>query len=314
MSPSTKTHIHKTIFITAALLSLSPFISPAISLSIGIILAQTMPHPFPIACQKATHQLLKISIIGLGFGMNAFNVVKSGQEGLIFTIASILGILSIGYIIGKVLKIDFKTSSLISAGTAICGGSAIAALSPVIRANEKQISVALGTVFILNSIALLIFPAIGHYLQLSQSQFGLWCAISIHDTSSVIGAASKYGEQALQIATTVKLSRALWIIPVSLAGSYIFKTDKSKIQTPYFIVLFILAILANTYIPFISKTGHYSVTLAKAILTLTLFLIGSSLPFKTLKHIGLNPLLQGTVLWIIISIMSLLAIMSFVQH
>ncbi|MFA4867194.1 MAG: putative sulfate exporter family transporter [Pedobacter sp.] len=310
MESSKKNLIQKTAFIVTALLSLCPFITPVISLTLGILFAQLIPHPYSTASQKATQQLLKISIIALGFGMNASSVIKSGQEGILFTIASIFIVLTIGYFIGRSLKIDLKTSSLISAGTAICGGSAIAALSPVIRANEKQISIALGTVFILNALALVIFPTIGHYFRLSQSQFGLWCAISIHDTSSVVGAASKYGEQALQIATTVKLARALWIIPVSLAATYLFKTDKTKIQIPYFIGLFILAIVANTYIPFFAKSGHYTTPLAKALLSLTLFLIGSGLPIKTLKNIGLNPFLQGTVLWVIISAAGLFAVIT----
>jgi len=312
MEAPTKQQLQKIIFLATAPLSLLPFISPAIALSMGLLLAQFVEHPYPIASQKATHLLLKLSVIGLGFGMNIFSVIKAGEEGILFTIASIFGVLSIGYLIGRILKIDFKTSSLISAGTAICGGSAIAALSPVMKASEKQISVALGTVFILNSVALLVFPTIGHLLHLSPSQFGLWCAISIHDTSSVVGAASKYGGQALQIATTVKLARALWIIPVSLAATYIFKTDKTKMQIPYFIGLFILAILANTYIPIITKTGHHLVTLAKSGLSLTLFLIGSGLSFKTLKSVGLSPLVQGITLWIMISVASLFAIMTLV--
>lgn len=303
--------VPKIIFIVAATLTLFPFVSPAIALSMGLLFAQTVTHPYAAASQKATHILLKIAIVGLGFGMNLSSALRAGQEGLVFTIASIFGVLTIGYFIGKVLKIDLKTASLISAGTAICGGSAIAALSPVMKANQKQISVALGTVFILNAIALFIFPAIGHKLHLSQSQFGLWCAIAIHDTSSVVGAASKYGEQALQIATTVKLARALWIIPVSIAATYLFKTDKTKVQLPYFIVLFVLAILASTYIPLVAKNGHYIIIFAKASLSLTLFLIGSGLSFKSLKGVGLTPLLQGVSLWIIISIASLCAILVY---
>lgn len=307
-----KTPHQKIIFIALSICSILPFTSPSIALLAGILFAQFMEHPYATASQKGSQKLLKLSIIGLGFGMNLSSVIKTGQEGLLFTIASIFGVLSIGYFAGKMLKIDLKTSSLISAGTAICGGSAIAALSPVIRANEKQISVALGTVFILNSVALFVFPAIGHYLHLSQSQFGLWCAISIHDTSSVVGAASKYGEQALQIATTVKLSRALWIIPVSLGASYVFKTDKAKTQIPYFIGLFILAILASTYIPFFAKNGHFIVNLSKAALSLTLFLIGSGLSFKSLKQVGINPLIQGISLWLIVSAASLFAIIAFI--
>ncbi|ACU02493.1 MULTISPECIES: YeiH family protein [Pedobacter] len=298
----------KVIFFIAAAVALTT--SAPAALLIGLVLAQVLEHPYPQTSQKATHILLKISVIGLGFGMNAFSAVRAGKEGLLFTIASIFGVLTLGYFIGRRLNIDLKTSSLISAGTAICGGSAIAALSPVIKASEKQISVALGTVFILNSLALFLFPAIGHWFQLSQQQFGLWCAIAIHDTSSVVGAASKYGDQALEIATTVKLARALWIIPVSIVTAYLFKTEKSKVQIPYFIGLFVLAVIASTYIPFIAKNSHYLITLAKAGLSLTLFLIGSGLSFKTLKSVGLSPLVQGAALWIIISIVSLYAILT----
>ncbi len=307
---SQQTHliVRKVIFLTAAAFAL---ISAApTALLIGIVLAQSIAHPYPQSSQKATHILLKLSVIGLGFGMNAFSAIQAGKEGLLFTIASIFGVLTLGYFIGRRLKIDFKTASLISAGTAICGGSAIAALSPVMKASEKQISVALGTVFILNSLALFLFPAIGHWFHLTQQQFGLWCAIAIHDTSSVVGAASKYGDQALQIATTVKLARALWIIPVSIATAYFFKTSKNQLQFPYFIMLFVLAMLASTYIPFISKNSHHMTTLAKGGLSLTLFLIGSSLSFKSLKSVGPGPLIQGTALWMIISVLSLYAIVT----
>lgn len=295
----------KIIFLAAAVFSLLPFISPAIALSMGLLNAQIIKHPYAAVSQKATQFLLQLSVICLGFGMNIFSVIKAGEKGVLLTIGSVFAVLTLGYLLGRMLKIDFKTSSLICAGTAICGGSAIAALSPVMKANPKQISIALGTVFILNSVALFVFPAIGHRFHLSQSQFGLWCAISIHDTSSVVGAASRYGEQALQVATTVKLARALWIVPLSLLATFLFKTDKAKMQIPYFIGLFILAILANTYIPFLGKAGHYFVGFAQRGFSLTLFLIGSGLSFKTLKRVGLSPLIQGTFLWISISIASL---------
>lgn len=302
-------NIRKLIFLAAAALTLSPYITAPLALFLGLVLAQTMEHPYPQSSQKAMHILLKLSVIGLGFGMNIYSAITAGREGLLFTVGSILIVLATGYFIGRKLKIDFKTTSLISAGTAICGGSAIAALSPIMKANQQQISVALGTVFILNSAALFLFPAIGHWLNLSQNQFGLWCAISIHDTSSVIGAASKYGEQALQVATTVKLARALWIIPVSFAATYLFKTNKAKVQIPYFIALFVLATLASTYIPFINRYGHYLVGLAKSGLSLTLFLIGSGLSFKTLKGVGSSPLVLGTTLWVLISAFSLYIIL-----
>lgn len=304
----TKQLNQKIVFIIAGVTTLFPFISPAVALLTGLTLAQFITHPYPKESQKATQLLLKVSVIGLGFGMNIFSTIAAGREGILFTIFSLLGVLAMGYFIGKALKIDFKTSSLISAGTAICGGSAIAALSPVIKANQKQISVALGTIFILNSVALFVFPVVGHLFHLSQTQFGLWCAISIHDTSSVVGAASKYGEQALEIATTVKLARALWIIPVSIAATYFFKTNKAQIQPPYFIGLFIVAILANTYIPFTAKAAPYFVSIAKAGLSLTLFLIGSSLSSKTFKSVGIKPLVQGIALWGLISAISLFAI------
>jgi uncharacterized integral membrane protein (TIGR00698 family) len=211
---------------------------------------------------------------------------------------------------GKFLKIEKKTSYLISGGTAICGGSAIAAISPVIKAEEKQISVALGTIFILNSIALFLFPVIGKALNLSQTQFGLWCAIAIHDTSSVVGAASKYGTQALEVATTVKLARALWIIPVAFLSTLIFKNKGGKIKIPYFIGFFVLAMIVNTYVPFVQRYSHYVTGIAKAGLTLTLFLIGCGLSRKLLQSVGFKPLIQGVGLWVIISAAALWAVTS----
>lgn len=299
------------IFLLAVVLCLSPLISPPIALLMGLIIAQFIGHPYLHLNHKATHILLQVSVVGLGFGMNVTSALKAGKEGILFTIVSIIGTLVIGFFMGKFLKIEKKTSYLISAGTAICGGSAIAAISPVIKAEEKQISVALGTIFILNSVALFLFPFIGHQLNLSQSQFGMWCAIAIHDTSSVVGAASKYGPQALEIATTVKLARALWIIPVAFLSSFIFKNKDSKIKIPYFIGLFVFAMIANTYIPFIQQYNHYLTNIAKAGLTLTLFLIGCGLNRKTISSVGFKPLIQGVILWMIISTAALWAVTTF---
>ena len=296
------------IFLLAVVLCLSPLISPPIALLMGLIIAQFIGHPYLHLNHKATHILLQVSVVGLGFGMNVTSALKAGKEGILFTIVSIIGTLVIGFFMGKFLKIEKKTSYLISAGTAICGGSAIAAISPVIKAEEKQISVALGTIFILNSVALFLFPFIGHQLNLSQSQFGMWCAIAIHDTSSVVGAASKYGPQALEIATTVKLARALWIIPVALLSTFIFKNKDSKIKIPYFIGLFVLAMIANTYIPFVQQYNHYLTNIAKAGLTLTLFLIGCGLNRKTISSVGFKPLIQGVILWVIIATAALWAV------
>ncbi|QEC65574.1 putative sulfate exporter family transporter [Mucilaginibacter ginsenosidivorans] len=301
----------KIIFLSVAFLCFFPFVNPPLALLLGIILAQIIEHPFAQASHKATGWLLKIAVVGLGFGMNIHSAISAGRSGFLFTSVSIISVLSVGLVAGRLMKIDKKTSFLISAGTAICGGSAIAALSPVIQAKEKQISVAMGTIFILNSIALFLFPPIGHKLHLSQNQFGLWCAIAIHDTSSVVGAASHYGQQALQVATTVKLARALWIIPVAFLTSALFKTGSSKISIPYFIGLFVFAMLVNTYVPFIKPAIPYITSVSKTGLTLTLFLIGTSLSFKTLKAVGLVPLLQGVLLWGLISVTSLWVIITF---
>lgn len=299
------------IFVLAVVFCSSPLVSPPIALLMGLIIAQFIGHPYLHLNHKATHILLQVSVVGLGFGMNVTSALKAGKEGILFTIVSIIGTLVIGFFMGKFLKIEKKTSYLISAGTAICGGSAIAAISPVIKAQEKQISVALGTIFILNSAALFLFPFIGHQLNLSQSQFGMWCAIAIHDTSSVVGAASKYGPQALEIATTVKLARALWIIPVAFLSTFIFKNKNSKIKIPYFIGLFVLAMIANTYIPFVQQYNHYLTNIAKAGLTLTLFLIGCGLNRKTISSVGFKPLIQGVILWMIISTAALWAVTTF---
>lgn len=298
----------KAIFICCIAFCLSPFASPAIALLMGLVIAQFTGHPYLHLNHKATHLLLQVSVVGLGFGMNIHTAIQAGKEGVLFTIASISSTLILGYFMGRWLNIEKKTSFLISSGTAICGGSAIAAISPVIKAEEKQISVALGCVFVLNSIALFIFPAIGHHFNLSQTQFGLWCAIAIHDTSSVVGAASKYGPHALAVATTVKLARALWIIPVTFISSFVFKNQSKKVSIPYFIGLFILAVAANTYIPAVKIAAPFLIVIAKAGLTLTLFLIGAGLSRTVLASVGFKPFLQGVVLWIAISVTALYAV------
>ncbi len=297
------------VFVIALIFCLTSFVTPPVALLIGFAIAQFIGHPFLHLNHKATSFLLKISVVGLGFGMNVTSAVHAGREGLLFTVASITGTLALGLLLGRLLKIEKKTSHLISSGTAICGGSAIAAISPLIKAEEKQISVALGTIFILNSIALFLFPFIGHQLHLSQMQFGLWSAIAIHDTSSIVGAANKYGAEALQVATTVKLARALWIIPVALLTTVFFKTGKQKIKIPYFIGLFVLAMAINTYFPVVHRVSGWIVNLAKTGLTITLFLIGAGLSSAVLKSVGIKPLLQGIILWIVISVVALWAVM-----
>jgi uncharacterized integral membrane protein (TIGR00698 family) len=281
---------------------------------LGLLIALTSEHPYQKYNSKATKILLQVSVVGLGFGMNFGNVLEAGKSGILFTIATIFGTLTLGYFIGKWLKIDKKTSHLISSGTAICGGSAIAAVGPVLDADENQMSVALGTVFILNSIALFIFPIIGEYLKLSQTQFGIWAAIAIHDTSSVVGAAAKYGDEALKIATTVKLARALWIVPLAIGTSFLFKSEKKKIVIPYFIFLFVVASIIRTYVALDISIYNALVTIAKTGLVVTLFLIGAGLSRKTLRAVGIKPFIEGVLLWIVIGSVSLWAVISLIQN
>jgi len=299
------------IFILLLLLCMTTLVSPPFALLLGLIVANLSGHPYLPLNHKATHILLQLSVVGLGFGMNVTNAFLAGKEGFLFTIASIISTLILGTLLGKWFNIEKKTSHLISCGTAICGGSAIAAIAPVIKSDEKQTSVALGVIFILNSVALFLFPIVGHWLGLSQKDFGLWCAIAIHDTSSVVGAANKYGFEALQIATTVKLARALWIIPIALITSVVFKNESRKIKIPYFIGLFILAMLLNTYVPMTAIIAPYLVSIAKIGLTLTLFLIGAGLNRNLLKTVGIKPFFQGVLLWLFIAIASLVAIIYF---
>lgn len=300
----------KILFVLLILICLTPFISPPIALALGLVAAFTFGNPFPVETKKATKLLLQVSVVGLGFGMNLGKVIEAGKDGVLFTIASIFGTLALGFLIGKILKIDGKVSNLISSGTAICGGSAIAAVAPVIDADSEEISVSLGTVFILNSIALFVFPVIGHALFLSQNQFGVWAAIAIHDTSSVVGAAAKYGGDALQIATTVKLARALWIAPVALMYSFFYRGKTSKIAIPYFIFFFLLATIVRTYIPLPESVYAVFVEIAKKGLTVTLFLIGASLSLATIRKVGVKPMIQGVLLWLVISLVSLWAVMN----
>jgi len=306
--------IRELFFAVAIFACLTPWVTPPVALLLGLGVAFFVGHPFLHLNHKATHILLQVSVVGLGFGMNAASAVKAGREGILFTVASIVGTLTVGLLMGRLFKIEKKTSLLIAGGTAICGGSAIAALSPVIKAEERQVSVALGVVFILNSVALFLFPVIGHLLHLSQSQFGLWSAIAIHDTSSVVGAAGRYGPEALQIATTVKLARALWIIPVSLLAAMFFRrgSGRAKIRIPWFIGVFVLAILLNTWMP-MPAVSHAVVQSAHAGLTLTLFLIGSGLTREVLKNTGFKPMLQGVLLWVLISGLTLWAIVSLAR-
>lgn len=299
--------LHKVLFVIALVLCATPFVSAPVALVGGFLFTFFLGHPFPNMGNKATSLLLKASVVGLGFGMNAHAALQVGKEGFLLTVCSITLVLTLGYFIGRWLKIPTKLSHLTASGTAICGGSAIAAVAPAVNANEKEVSMSLGVVFFLNSVALILFPVLGHLFGLTEHQFGLWSAIAIHDTSSVVGAASAYGEEALKVATTVKLARALWIIPVSLLSVFLFKSKGKKISIPWFIFFFVAAMILNTYFPL--PINGYVFDLSKALLVVTLFLIGSSLSIASIKEVGLKPLLLGVVLWIVVSILSLLAIL-----
>ena len=301
----------KIVFVILLLICMLPFINAPMALILGFVMVNVMGNPYKEYSSKAVKWLLKASIVGLGFGMNFYSAINAGKDSLILTVSTIVLVLALGYVIGRMLNIEQKTSYLVSSGTAICGGSAIAAVSPIIDADPKQISVALGTVFILNAVALLIFPVIGHYFELSQYQFGLWSAIAIHDTSSVVGAASAYGEEALKIATTVKLGRALWIIPLSIFTILINKKGKKGIDIPYFIGFFILTMLISTFVPQFKPLYDIIVAISKQALVVTLFLIGAGLSFAVIKSTGAKTFIQGLSLWIIISIVSLATIMYF---
>lgn len=290
-----------------ALKAYAAWVTPPVALFLGLAYALSCGQAYPKFNKKMSKFLLQYSVVGLGFGMNLQASLASGKEGMAFTIISVIGTMLIGWFIGKrLLGVDRDTAYLISSGTAICGGSAIAAVGPVLKAKDSSMSVALGTIFILNAIALFIFPPIGHMLGLDQQQFGTWAAIAIHDTSSVVGAGAAYGEQALEVATTIKLTRALWIIPLALATSFIFKGSGKKISIPWFILFFVLAILANTYVlDGVPQVGQEISRLARKGLTITLFFIGASLSMDVLRQVGIRPMIQGVLLWIVISLSTL---------
>jgi len=308
----------RTVFLLGLLIAGSGIASPLMALVGGIAFAFTVEHPLREESAQLSKLLLQASVVALGFGMDIKQVLHAGTSGFVYTAVSITTAMVLGLLLGKVLRVGGKSSYLITAGTAICGGSAIAAMAPIAEADEEEISVSMGTVFLLNSIALLVFPWVGHLLRLDQNKFGLWAALAIHDTSSVVGA-TVYGAQALAIGTTVKLARALWIVPVSLlTAAYMARLagrrgvakaeDRAKVKMPWFIVMFCVAAAMSTYFPRLHAGFAELNHLGKAGLTATLFLIGTSLSKKTLKQVGVRPLLQGILLWVMVGSASLAAI------
>jgi uncharacterized integral membrane protein (TIGR00698 family) len=299
----------KRLFFVGLILAASGLISPPFALLGGLVYGLALVHPYHVESKQLAKFLLQASVVGLGFGMNLHEVAHAGRSGFVYTAISITGVMLLGLGLGYLIRVGKKSAFLIAAGTAICGGSAIAAVGPIAEASEEEMAVSLGAVFILNSIALFLFPAIGYALHMSQSQFGLWSALAIHDTSSVVGATAKYGAVALAIGTTVKLARALWIVPLSVATAIALKS-KARIQWPWFILLFCLAALANTLLPTFNPAFATLSHLGRIGLTVTLFLIGTGLNKKTLKQVGIRPLLQGVTLWMIVGTATLALILS----
>ncbi len=302
--------LQRPLFALALVFCLTPWCTPPVALATGLALALTIGNGYSGRTSRPTRLLLQISVVGLGFGMNVRGVAEAGRAGILFTIATIAGTLGLGYAIGRAIRVSPGTAHLIASGTAICGGSAIAAVGPVIGATDEEMSVSLGTVFILNSVALFLFPIIGTALGLTQKQFGIWSAIAIHDTSSVVGAASAFGAEALQIATTVKLARALWIVPLTITTAFAFRNRSARIAVPWFILFFLLASVVRSYVPAPPAAWEMLVRVARTGLTATLFLIGVSLSRRSLVAVGPRPLALGIILWMIISAAGLWGVMA----
>ncbi len=309
----------KVIYILLIALILFPFdrfglpvISAPLALLCGLAFALIFPNPYPKFNKKTSKYLLQVAVVCLGFNMNLQESLKSGSEGMLFTVVSVVGVMALGVLVGYWLHITRRTAYLISSGTAICGGSAIAAVGPVLKANENEMAVSLGVIFILNSLGLFIFPPLGHLFEMTQQQFGTWAAIAIHDTSSVVGAGEAYGEEALQTATLIKLTRALWIIPLAIATMFIFRDKTAKISIPWFIFIFVLAMVVNTYVALPAWFVSSMVWIAKRGMVVTLFLIGASMSIASIRSVGVKPLLQAVLLWIVISVSSLFVVLETV--
>ncbi len=317
MVTNTKLALGVYVFVIAAILFPFgefglPVITAPIALLCGLVFAFIFKNPCPKFNKKTSKYLLQVAVVCLGFNMNLQESLKSGSEGMLFTVVSVVGVMALGVLLGYWMHINRKTAYLISSGTAICGGSAIAAVGPVLKADSDEMAVSLGVIFILNSVALFIFPPIGHMLDMTQQQFGTWAAIAIHDTSSVVGAGESYGEEALQIATLIKLTRALWIIPLAFATMFIFRDRSSKISIPWFIFIFVLAMVVNTYVPLPEWFINTMVWIAKRGMVVTLFLIGASLSLASIRQVGVKPLLQAILLWIVIGVSSLFVVLETV--
>ena len=302
----------KVLFVVLLVASAFPGVPSAAALAVGLVFALVTGGVFPAFSKKASRILLQAAVVGIGFGMNFNSAIRSGGAGMAMTVVSVVFVMFAGWVLGRMMRVDGKVSYLVSAGTAICGGSAIAAVAPVVKADDSQISVSLGTIFALNALALFIFPPVGRILGLTEIQFGEWAAIAIHDTSSVVGAGAAYGAEALQTATLIKCTRALWILPLAFATTLIMREKGSKVSVPWFIVFFVLAMLLNTFMlqceAWMACT-KVVVALSKQAMCVTLFLIGSMLSLSSLRRVGARPLLHGVALWVLTAAASLLIVM-----
>lgn len=307
IASSRRTSVLKILF--ALLFAAAFFCSPAVSLFVGILFALTLGNPFPSLSKRLSKKMLQWCVVGLGFGMNFHASLAAGRDGMLFTIVSVVVVMLLGVGLGRLFRVGRKSAYLISAGTAICGGSAIAAVAPVIDSDENETSLSLATIFVLNAVALFLFPVVGGWLGMTQTDFGTWAAIAIHDTSSVVGAGAAYGEEALQVATTVKLTRALWIIPLSVVSMLVFRRKGTRIQIPWFIGWFVVAMLVNTYCALPAGLTQGISHLSRAGLSATLFLIGGGLSVEVIRRVGVKPLVLGVALWAVISVLSLAVIL-----
>jgi uncharacterized integral membrane protein (TIGR00698 family) len=302
-------NVRKVLFILCIAACVAPQIGAATALIAGILFSILLGNPWPRKSARASKIILQVSVVGLGFGLSLGEVMQTGKSSIIYSVIGITFTLAAGYGLGRLFGTARNTSALISFGTAICGGSAIAAMAPVLKAEDDETAVALATVFTLNSVALLLFPLIGHALHLDQNVFGTWAGLAIHDTSSVVGAASAYGTQALAVGTTVKLTRAIWITPVVIATAWL-KESEQKAKVPLFIVGFILAAAIRTLLPQYGDCWRGLAAVARQSLVVTLFLVGTGLTRDVLKNVGMRPLFQGVALWLVISCLTLAALIS----
>jgi uncharacterized integral membrane protein (TIGR00698 family) len=296
----------KAAFLVLAGACLLPVVSTGAALAAGIAFSLALGNPWHKETGKISKILLQVSVVGLGFGMNLVEVWSVGRSSILFTAVGIILTVSCGLFLGRLFGTGTRTSALVSFGTAICGGSAIAAMAPVVKAHDDESAVALATVFTLNAAALFLFPMFGHYAGMSGPEFGVWAGVAVHDTSSVVGAASAYGAGALGIATTVKLTRAVWIAPAVMVAGFVTKGD-AKARVPLFIVGFVLAAILAAVLPAPRLWMGVS-AVARQSLVLTLFLIGAGLTPAMLKKVGARPLLQGVTLWALVSVGTYLAV------